>query len=175
MKISKLGLDLIKHYEGLHDGDLSKIGLQPKMCPVGIWTVGYGRALRGKDGTHLRGEEDREEAYSMHPNLNEAEALIMLDEDCDIYEGRINSLRLNLTQYQFDALVSFNYNVGFTNFINSSLYRFIKKNLTEEENILWAFSLYNKARVNGIFKPLPGLTKRRRSEAQLFLTGKLNF
>ena len=31
---------LVSHYEGLHDGDLSKVGLQPKMDPIGIWTEG---------------------------------------------------------------------------------------------------------------------------------------
>ena len=38
MKTSQIGIDLIKHFEGLHDGDLKKIGLQPKKCPAGIWT-----------------------------------------------------------------------------------------------------------------------------------------
>jgi lysozyme len=40
MKISEKGLDLIKHFESLHDGDLTIVGLQPKMCPAGIWTEG---------------------------------------------------------------------------------------------------------------------------------------
>ena len=38
MKTSQIGISLIKHFEGLHDGDLKKIGLQPKKCPAGIWT-----------------------------------------------------------------------------------------------------------------------------------------
>ena len=45
MRTSNKGIDLIKEFEGLHDGDLSIIGLQPKMCPAGIWTQGYGHAI----------------------------------------------------------------------------------------------------------------------------------
>lgn len=174
MKISKLGLDLIKHFEGLHDGDLSKIGLQPKMCPASIWTVGYGRALKDEDGEWLRGERDKNKAYKMYPSLTEEDALIMLDEDCNVYENRINSLGLILEQYQFDSLVSFAYNVGFTNLKTSTLLKYIKAKETEE-NIIWAFGLWNKAKVKGVLRPLPGLTKRRRTEAELFLTGKLIF
>ena len=38
MKTSQKGINLIKYFESLHDGDLTEIGLQPKMCPAGIWT-----------------------------------------------------------------------------------------------------------------------------------------
>ena len=51
MKISQQGLDLIKFYEGLHDSDLTRIGLQWKYCPAGVVTVGWGHALfyQGED------------------------------------------------------------------------------------------------------------------------------
>jgi GH24 family phage-related lysozyme (muramidase) len=52
------------------------------------------------------------------------------------------------------------------------LLKYIKAKETEE-NIMWAFGLWNKAKVKGVLRPLPGLTKRRRAEAELFLTGKL--
>ena len=55
MKTGKLGIKLIKEFESLHDGDLKKIGLQPKMDPIGIWTEGYGRAMRDKKGNFLKG------------------------------------------------------------------------------------------------------------------------
>jgi lysozyme len=174
MKISKLGLDLIKHFEGLHDGDLSEIGLQPKQDPVGIWTVGYGRALKDLSGNWLMGETDKQLAYDMYPSLTENDALLMLDEDCNIYENRVNSLGLELLQYQFDSLVSFAYNVGFANLKTSTLLKYIKAKETDE-NIMWEFGLWNKARVKGVLRPLPGLTKRRKAEAELFLTGKLIF
>ena len=40
MKTGIKGIDLIKEFESLHDGDLKQVGLQPKMCPAGIWTEG---------------------------------------------------------------------------------------------------------------------------------------
>ena len=43
--MNKATTDLIKHFESLHDGDLSKIGLQPKQDPLGIYTEGWGRAM----------------------------------------------------------------------------------------------------------------------------------
>ena len=55
MKTSQVGINLIKHFEGLHDGDLKEIGLQPKKCPAGIWTQGYGSAMRDKNGNFLKG------------------------------------------------------------------------------------------------------------------------
>ena len=41
MRTSERGMNLIKKYEGLHDGDLKAIGLQPKMCPANVWTEGW--------------------------------------------------------------------------------------------------------------------------------------
>jgi hypothetical protein len=46
MKTSNVGIQLIQEFESLHDGDLTMIGLQPKMDPIGIWTEGYGHAMR---------------------------------------------------------------------------------------------------------------------------------
>ena len=48
MKIGKEGIDLIKKWESLHDGNLKLIGLQPKMCPAGYWTEGYGNVIKDK-------------------------------------------------------------------------------------------------------------------------------
>ena len=73
LKTSKSGKDIIKYYEGLHDGNLKKIGLQPKMCPAGIWTVGWGYALVNKStGKWLRGREDYnliEKQYPEYSNM----------------------------------------------------------------------------------------------------------
>ena len=60
MKTSVNGLNLIKEFESLHDGDLSIIGLQPKMCPAQVWTEGYGRAMRNKSGVFLKGTKDKQ-------------------------------------------------------------------------------------------------------------------
>jgi GH24 family phage-related lysozyme (muramidase) len=59
LKISKKGLELIKFFEGLHDGDLNTIGLQSKACPSGIYTVGYGHALvNPKTGKFIKSKEE---------------------------------------------------------------------------------------------------------------------
>ena len=60
MKTSNIGIELIKEFESLHDGDLSIIGLQPKMCPAGIWTEGYGHAMRDNKGNFIKGWFARE-------------------------------------------------------------------------------------------------------------------
>ena len=41
VEVNKEGIVLVKHFESLHDGDLTMIGLQPKLCPAGIWKAGY--------------------------------------------------------------------------------------------------------------------------------------
>ena len=64
MRTSIVGINLIKEFESLHDGDLSKIGIQPKMDPIGIWTEGYGKAMRGDDGCFLKGKKDKDKAYA---------------------------------------------------------------------------------------------------------------
>ena len=53
MKTSERGIQLIKFFESLHDGDLSKIGLQPKLCPADVVTIGYGHAVKDKNGNFL--------------------------------------------------------------------------------------------------------------------------
>ncbi len=181
MKISDKGLTLIKHFESLHDGNLTKIGLQPKMCPAGIWTIGYGRALKDEKGNWLKGEEGFKKLQQLYPDyltITEEQAVEYLDEDCDEREDRLNSLKLNLNQDQFDALVSFIYNVGFGNLLRSSLLKRIKNRgnaYGSDERIKQAFMMWTKARVNGELIPLKGLIRRRKSEAELFLTGNLNF
>lgn len=174
MKISNKGIELIKHFESLHDGDLTHIGLQPKMDPLGIWTVGYGHALK-IDGEYLRGEKDKDRAYAMFPNMTEEHACTLLDEDCDERELQVSNLGLSLLQNEFDALVSFAYNEGIGNLRQSNLLKYISKGNRSEETIKWAFGVWCKGRVDGVLIVLPGLIKRRRSEAELFLTGKLIF
>jgi GH24 family phage-related lysozyme (muramidase) len=181
MKISKTGIELIKHFESLHDGDLTMIGLQPKMDPVGIWTVGYGHALKDTKGNWLRGGENKTSAYLEFCNLTEEQACDLLDQDLNEREEMINSLNLDLKQYEFDSLVSFIYNVGFNNLKKSSLLRRIQaykrgdKIYGSAERIKTSFLMWNKAKSNGELKVLNGLTRRRNAEAKLFLSGILNF
>lgn len=169
MNTSKLGIELVKHYESIHDGDLTKIGLQPKMCPAGIWTIGYGHTLKDINGQWLKGVAGFQRLLEIYPDyetITEEEAVEILKDDLEKFELQLNSLNLKLTQYQFDAIVSFIFNCGFGNFLDSTLLRRIKG---EKGSIRDAFLMWNKS--NG--KVLNGLIKRRESEATLFESGEL--
>ena len=165
--ICKEAIQLIKQFESLHDGDLSTIGLQPKLCPAGIWTVGYGRALTDKTGKFLKGDAGKADAYAMYPSITESDAERMLAEDLARFEAIVSTHTKGLNQYQFGACVSLCYNIGQGNFATSSVVRFIKdKKLDAAAD---AFLLWNKATVNGKRVELAGLTKRRKAERELFL------
>lgn len=171
MKISNDGVELIKHFESINDSDLNKIGLQPKMDCSGYWTIGWGRCLFDINNKPLKGVTGFQRLLEIYPDyetITEEEAEELLKEDLEKFETQLNSLNLKLTQYQFDALVSFIFNCGFGNFLESTLLRRIKG---EKGSIREAFLMWNKS--NG--KVLSGLIKRRESEATLFETGEVKF
>jgi lysozyme len=174
-KLSDLGRTLITHYEGLHDGDLSEIGLQPKMDCSGYWTEGWGR-LMIIDGHKIQGEENRNLAYDNITIHTEEEADAAFIVDIAPVENRINALNLNIIQCQFDSIVSFVYNVGFGRndqpggFVNSTLLARIKAQ-APPKSIELAFAMWNKS--GGIIRD--GLIARRQSEATLFNTAELVF
>ncbi len=163
MITSENGIILIKHYESLHDGDLSRIGLQPKMCPAGYWTEGYGHAILDQNGQKIKGVAGKALAYKNSMVKNESQACNLLAKDLTWRETAINRLKLNLSQNQFDALVSFVYNIGISSFIKSTLLADIKKKAAEEK-IRKDFSQW----VYSDGKKLPGLVFRRQAEADLF-------
>jgi lysozyme len=172
--LSQVGYDLIKHYESLHDGDLTQIGLQPKMCPAGVWTIGWGHAVVYK-GRLLKGALNRKLALSLYPNLSEKKAGELLIEDIQLREKQVNGIGLNLEQYEFDALVSFVFNEGIGNLKSSTLLRRIiarkNKEHVTDDMIREAFGRFKYA--SGIV--LPGLVYRRQSEAELFINNILTF
>lgn len=163
MITSENGIILIKHYESLHDGDLSRIGLQPKMCPAGYWTEGYGHAILDQNGQKIKGIAGKALAYKNSVVKNESQACSLLAKDLTWRETAINRLKLNLSQNQFDALVSFVYNIGISSFMKSTLLSDIKKKAAEEkirkDFLQWVYA-------DG--KKLPGLVFRRQAEADLF-------
>ena len=166
--INKKTLDIIKAAESLHDGDLSVIGLQPKRCPVGIWTIGYGRALRTPDGKRfLNRESDRAEAYRQYCMITEQDAERFLLEDTAEFESHVIKLvRKPLTENQKGALVSLCYNIGESAFSKSTVLR--KLNEGDYKSAADAFGLWTKGTVNGAKKTLAGLVKRRAKEVELF-------
>jgi len=177
----KKGIELIKHFESLHDGDLRTIGLQPKLCPAGVWTEGWGRAMVDPaTRSHLRGANNRRKALQLSTIKTEAEAEKALAEDM-IRLGQTPAIR-HLTQSYWNrlnidqqgALVSFVYNCGtgsptFRIFRNIQLW-LDKKKTSKALADYWANSVI---RASG--RVQPGLVRRRQTEAVLFLTGKLQF
>jgi lysozyme len=165
MMICKAAIDLVKSFEGVHDGDLAVIGLQPKMCPAGIWTVGYGRALRSKStNAFLKGASGKAEALAKYPALTLAQAEEMLAFDLTAFEDKVKALvKVDVNDNQLGALVSFAYNVGAGNLASSTLLK--KLNAKDYAGASVEFLKWDKA--GG--KILKGLTLRRTAEMSLFL------
>lgn len=150
MYISKKGLELIKKFEGLR--------LKAYKCPSGIWTIGYG---------HTKG---------VYPGMTITEELAdkFLVDDIWYFERDVESLvKVPLTQGQFDALVSFAFNVGSDiddddipeGLGDSTLLKKLNSGDyagAADEFPKWVYSRGKK---------LKGLVRRRAAERELFLTG----
>jgi lysozyme len=163
-------IELIKHYESLNDGDLTEIGLQPKMDCEGNWTEGYGSLVLYK-GKKIVGAANKEVAYNFSRIKTEAEAEVQLEQRINEFANNVDSLKLNLKPNERDALIDFSYNVGFHNLENSVLLSLIRKGITTPSLITGRFLTWNHC--GG--KVLRGLTARRQTEATLYLTGVLKF
>lgn len=161
MKTSQVGINLIKEFESLHDGDLKQIGLQPKMCPSLIWTEGYGRAMRDDKGNFIKGIENKALAYSRITIHSEQQAIEALKEDLKSREFLImQRIKVPLNQNQFDALVSFVYNTGGSD----TVFRMVNKKTDQKTFTDWFTTHY----ITGGGKKLPGLIRRRKAECDLF-------
>ena len=140
MTTSNQGKDLIKEFEGLR--------LDAYRCPAGIPTIGWGHTKGVKMGQHI--------------TLAVAEDLLV--EDIAPIERLLNGMKINFRQEQFDALVSWIFNLGEGKFKGSTMYKRIVGNAKDEEitdqMVKW---------INAAGRPLPGLMKRRVAEANLFL------
>jgi lysozyme len=167
----KKAIQIIKHYEQLHDGCLKTIGLQPKLCPAGVWTVGYGRAIVDPaTGKLLKGVENRKRAWELYPSLTIEQAEQFLEEDYSLREMQVSELlKLYAQDYELGAMVSLAYNIGIENFRQSSVLRFF--NCGNKLSAADSFLLWVKA--SG--KVLPGLQLRRQSERHLFLFNEVKF
>jgi lysozyme len=147
IRISQKGLNLIQRFEGL--------SLKPYKCPVGIWTIGYGTTF------YTNGIKVKE---TDNP-ISQAEATNLLIEVLKHYEQSVDSFcRDDITQNQFDALVSFCYNVGAGSLKSSTLLKKVNVN-PNDETISLEFMKWNK----GGGKVLKGLTERRKAEADLYV------
>ena len=143
MTISQEGIDLIKEFEGC------KLVAYKPVPTEKYFTIAWGHS----------GPDVKEGM-----KITEAKADKLLMEDLKIFEKKINDVRVNLRQNQFDALVSLIYNIGAGNFGSSTLRQYIIGDRKDEEItdqiIRWC---------NAGGKPLTGLKRRRIAEANLFL------
>ena len=145
MQISDKGIALIKQFEGCK--------LTAYQDSVGVWTIGYGWT-KPVDGKPIRA--------GMTIKQETAERL--LKTGLVSYENDVSRLvKVDLTQGQFDALVSFTYNLGARSLSTSTLLR--KLNAGDYAGASDEFLRWNKA--GG--KVLNGLTRRREAERALFL------
>jgi lysozyme len=162
--INQAGLDLIKKFEGIPDGDPRTVNIDPYLDPIGIWTIGWGHAI-SVGNLFLRGKENRKTACDLYAGgitLEQAERLLRGDvlDTCRDVESMTE---VELTDNQFGALVSFTFNLGRGNFAKSTLLK--KLNAGDYAGAAAEFHKWNKA--GG--KVLNGLVARRAAEAELFL------
>ncbi len=165
MKASIKCTGIIKKWESLHDGDLSIIGLQPKMCPRGIWTEGYGHAMRF-NGDFIMGEHNKPLAYRLQTIRTQADADRVLKADLVEFEGHVNDIvKSAINQNQFDALVSLCFNIGPTNMLTSTIIKKVNTNPNDpsisREFDKWIYSGGRK---------YIGLVNRRKDEAKLYFS-----
>ena len=147
MKISNLGLELIKEFEGF--------SANAYLCPAKIPTIGYGNTFYS-DGRKVKlGEQ-----------ISKTDALELLEKivNKDFADKIFPAIKVPVAQNQFDAMVSLAYNIGTGSFLKSTLLK--KVNANDFAGAGEEFLRWNKA--NG--KEVLGLTKRREREKQLFLS-----
>ena len=141
MKASEKAYSLIRQFEGLR--------LTAYRCPAGVWTVGYGHTSGVVPGMTITKEQ--------------AEEFLM--RDIETAENIVRVECPGLRQCQFDALVSFVFNVGGGNFRKSTLLKKIKANPDDnsiiDEFLRWVYA-------NGVV--LTGLQKRRLAEMRLYFS-----
>jgi lysozyme len=160
-----IAIPLIKEFEGLHDGDLSMIGLQPKPCPAGIWTAGWGHALKTHDEKRfLKGSKDKAEAYRQCAcmTLEQADDLLLKDASAAL-KSLLDASPVMMYQSpaRQAALLSWVFNLGIGNYRASTLKK--RVDATDWKGAKTESVRWNKS--NG--KVLPGLDRRRKAEAKL--------
>ena len=150
MRTSDAGIDMIKSYEGLvlYSYPDPGTGGEP-------WTIGYGHTKGVLPGM----------------SISEAQAEAFLREDLEGFERAVLSLLpIPMTQSEFDALVSFAFNVGTFALETSTL----RKRLLEGEPRCWVYQKELPRWNKGGSGVLEGLVKRRQREADLACLGYLS-
>lgn len=141
---SRAAFDLIASFEGFRT--------RAALAPDGQWTLGFGHTATARDGL----------------TVTRSEAEDLLRWDLLPVEDMVRQSALTpLSQNQFDALVSFAYNIGVENFRNSDVLKY----LNQGQPVTAALSMHawRRAPVNGRVLTIDALVRRRAAEAALFL------
>ena len=144
MKTSANGIAHIKEFEGFRG--------KRYLCPANKWTIGYGHVI-----------VDSERATLWNVELTEDQATKLLMKDLVRFEDAVSAMvAVPLTQGQFDALVSFAYNLGEAKLRSSTLLKLLNAgdyDGARKQISRWVYS-------NG--KKLEGLIRRRARETEMF-------
>jgi lysozyme len=145
MKISQTGIDLIKNFESLQ--------LDAYRCPAGVWTIGWGHTRGVQPGEHISGERAAE---------------LLAADIAEVERDLPSVVHVNLTQGQWDALVSLCFNLcgGALRLPKTCPHLVASLNSGDFEGAAGQLLNINHA-ANG--RALPGLTRRREAESKLFL------
>lgn len=148
-KTSQKGIDLIKRYEGFRS--------KPYLCPAGVPTIGYGTTVY-PNGRKVRLTD---------PAISEAQAVIYLKTLLKHYESGVDRyVRDDINQHQFDALVSFAYNLGLGALQRSTLLKRVNANPNDKKKISYEFQRWTRA----AGRVLKGLERRREDEVKLYFS-----
>lgn len=157
MNVSDRAIKMIQHHEGVRQ--------KPYRCPAKLWTIGVGHVMYPEQG---KLKIDQRDQVALRPEDNRAFSMEEVDgilkSDLQRFErGVVNYCPVSLTQGQFDALVSFSFNVGLGTLQRSTLRQKVIRG--DMEGAADEFLKYCMA--GG--KILRGLQIRRQDERNLFL------
>jgi lysozyme len=139
LRTSARAIEHIKQHEGLH--------LKAYLCPAGVWSIGWGHTRSVRKGQQITLQQARD----------------FLDRDvADAERCILQNVTVELTQGQFDALVSFVFNLGCGSLRRSTLLRHL--NAGAHQTASKEFTRWNKA--GG--RVLRGLVRRREAEQMMF-------
>jgi lysozyme len=152
-KLSQAGVRFISEFEGFRS--------ELHNDPAGHCSIGFGHLV------HL-GKIDGSEPAEFKKGITRTRARELLRADADVAQGAVNKeVEVPLSQQQFDALVSFVFNVGTGAFRESTLLRLLNKG--DYEAVPKQLNRF----VKGGGKTLPGLVRRRKEEGELFASTKV--